>query len=344
MLSLPFDETQPQTGCSVVQGECQPRSRRFLALGVRPMSESAHGVSETPTLRAAHAIVAATTRSPLRQAGRPQFRINRTAVAGRRRTRPRKLRHRAAVRPAEPIAGFRDGRRMPVGDGRPPGPRPGCGFSLLEGDPLFELQRAAHLAAGATRAATGAAPAAVGWLPPSCSRRSRGRPPAPLLPLTPASWSHPLVALGRELRRRRCAPPSPISPSGESSRHRDLPRFRSHRGRARAAASLRRGRSAYRVARLRISAVGSLFGRATSCCGGRRVDRLSEPAPVSRRALAVALALDPLGDAALPHLATSACASNRPTRTSRAASASSSRPRSPSSACSWRSAPCSAAD
>ncbi len=73
------------------------------------------------------------------------------------------------------------GRRIPVGAGGPPG---GGGFSLLDGDPLFELQRAVRLAGGRHDVLPRAlALCAVGWLPPVLLAAIAGRPHAPLFPL-----------------------------------------------------------------------------------------------------------------------------------------------------------------
>ena len=66
------------------------------------------------------------------------------------------------------------------------GPQPGSGgqFSLIEGDPLFELQRAAHLAGGRHRVLPRALTLAlIGYLPPLVLALFFGAAPSALVPL-----------------------------------------------------------------------------------------------------------------------------------------------------------------
>lgn len=72
-------------------------------------------------------------------------------------------------------------RGIPAGAGAPAGRE---GFSLLDGDPLFELERAARLVGGRHEVLPRAlALAAVGWLPPLVLTAIAGSAPGALVPL-----------------------------------------------------------------------------------------------------------------------------------------------------------------
>src|SRR6185312_947025 len=112
---------------------CQRRSRAVRAWSIPRMSESAHAVSERPTLRRRARDPFAMPHSPARRTRRPP---NGGRDSG---STP----HRSGVGDA---TFSRVRRTLLVGGG---GRTPGEGrFSFFDGDPLFELQRAAHLAGG----------------------------------------------------------------------------------------------------------------------------------------------------------------------------------------------------